>query len=185
MSTVPPRRAWDGRTVEQELLNLEDWRPLNDEECQAWVAGALGPAPDGQMYGISPSGIAVIYRERSLEAAVVALHSVGAHGLVVAMMDAALERIVHATLDRSPAGHRRWRDGRQREPWRTLATQTATGKAALPPPGIGLPLEPTLRGPLPFDFRPTDVPLRMVGAGRVAARLMNVSTTIGGKSRSI
>lgn len=88
MSTLPPpHRAWDGRTLEQALLDLEDWRPLNDEECQAWVGGELGPAPDGQQYGISPCGISVVYRERSLEAAVVALHSVGAHGLLVALLD--------------------------------------------------------------------------------------------------
>lgn len=98
-------------------------------------------------------------------------------GAVTADQHAALERIVQATLDRSPAGHRRWRDGRLREPWRTLATQAVTGKPTLLPPGIGLPLEPSLRGPLPFDFRPTDVPLRMLGVGRVAARLAKTPTT--------
>lgn len=93
-------------------------------------------------------------------------------GALTGGQHAALERIVQATLDRSPAGHRRWRDGRQRESWRTLATQAVSGKRALPPPGIGLPVEPTLRGPLPFDFRPTDVPLRIVGAGRVVTSLL-------------
>lgn len=101
MSSAPLRRAWDGRTLEQELLDLEDWRPLNDEECQAWRAGELGPAPDGQLFGLSPCGIAVVYRERSLEEAVVALHSVGAHGLLVALLDSAEANLLHgaARLD--------------------------------------------------------------------------------------
>ncbi|URI09411.1 hypothetical protein MW290_28005 [Aquincola tertiaricarbonis] len=106
-------------------------------------------------------------------------------GVVTGGQHAALERIVQATLDRSPAGHRRWRDGRQREPWRILATQAVTGKPTLPPPGIGLPLEPTLRGPLPFDFRPTDVPLRFVGASRVTARLLRMPAARSGYSGKV
>jgi hypothetical protein len=93
-------------------------------------------------------------------------------GVLTGEQHAALERIVQAVLDRAPAGYRRWRDGRQRELWRTLATQAATGKPAMPAPGIGLPIEPILRGPLPFGFGPMDVPLRIVGTGRVTARLL-------------
>lgn len=98
-------------------------------------------------------------------------------GVLTGEQHAALERIVQAVLDRAPAGYRRWRDGRQRELWRTLATQAATGKPAMPAPGIGLPIELILRGPLPFDFEPMDVPLRIVGTGKVAARLLTSPAT--------
>ncbi|MEK8024545.1 hypothetical protein [Pseudaquabacterium rugosum] len=98
-------------------------------------------------------------------------------GVLTGEQHAALERIVQAALDRAPAGYRRWRDGRQRELWRTLATQAATGKPAMAAPGIGMPIEPILRGPLPFDFGPMDVPLRIVGTGKVAARLLTSPAT--------
>lgn len=98
-------------------------------------------------------------------------------GALTGEQHAALERIVQAVLDRSPAGYRRWRDGRQRELWRTLATQAATGRSAMSAPGIGLPIEPILRGPLPFDFGPMNVPLRIVGTGKVAARLLTSPAT--------
>jgi hypothetical protein len=37
------------------------------------------------------------------------------------------------------------------------------------PPGGGLPLEATLREPLPFDYLVADVPMRFVGRGEVAS----------------
>lgn len=84
------------RTLEQELLDLEDWRPLNEAEFRAWTCGELEPAPEGQLYGFSPCGIPVIYRAESLESAVMSLHAAGALGLVTALLDSPEACQLHA-----------------------------------------------------------------------------------------
>ncbi len=84
------------RTLEQELLDLEDWRPLTEAEFRAWTCGELGPAPEGQLYGCSPCGIPVIYRAESLESAVMSLHAAGALGLVTALLDSPEACQLHA-----------------------------------------------------------------------------------------
>lgn len=94
-----------------------------------------------------------------------------------------MSHVVEGVLDLAPPGYRDWRDGRIRETWRTLATQAAQGRPNLPQPGIGMPLEPMLRDPLPFDYRATDVPLRFVGFGQVAHRLFSSPATLNRPSR--
>jgi hypothetical protein len=96
----------------------------------------------------------------------------------------AVTSIVEANLDLSPHGYRRWREGRQLESWRTLATQAATGRVQMPKPRIGLPIETMLRDPLQFDFTPTDVPLRFVRTGQVASRILTAPATFNRPSRS-
>lgn len=84
------------RTLEQELLDLEDWRPLTEAEFRAWTCGELGLAPEGQLYGFSPCSIPVIYRAESLESAVISLHAAGALGLVTALLDSPEACQLHA-----------------------------------------------------------------------------------------
>lgn len=104
-------------------------------------------------------------------------------GILAPAQREAMTRVVDAVLDLAPAGYRRWRDGRDREVWRTLATQAMQGRPGLLPPGIGLPLEPSLREALPFDYHATDVPLRFVGHGQVAHRLLSSPATLNRPSR--
>ena len=94
-----------------------------------------------------------------------------------------LERAVEAMLDLSPPGYDQWRRGHGRDAWRVLATQVASGKVTVPAPGIALPLESTLRGALPFDFQPWDVPLYFAGDGQVASRLLSSPSTLNVPAR--
>ena len=88
-----------------------------------------------------------------------------------------LERIVKSSLDVAPPGYQEWRLGSQSDTWRTFTTQLSTGNPKLPSPGIGLPLEGALTGPLPYDFQPTDIPLRFAGQGAIADRLQSHPAT--------
>jgi hypothetical protein len=88
-----------------------------------------------------------------------------------------LERIVECSLDLAPPGYQEWRLGNQSETWRTFTTQLSTGNPKLSSPGIGLPLESVLTRPLPYDFQPTDIPLRFVGQGVIADRLQSFPAT--------
>jgi len=81
------------------------------------------------------------------------------------------DRIVEAALDLSPPGYRDWRAGAASSTWRTFATQLITGKPKSSVRPIGLPVESILTGPLTYDFRPMDVPLRFVGHGGACQRL--------------
>jgi hypothetical protein len=91
----------------------------------------------------------------------------------ISMEDArVLTHIVERLLDSTPAGYRRWRDGRSVYAWRALATQALQGRQRPSSAGGGLPLETTLRERLPFDYRIADVPLRFVGQGEVASRFL-------------
>lgn len=88
-----------------------------------------------------------------------------------------LDSIVTSCLDLAPPGYQEWRLGSQSDTWRTFITQLSTGNPKLSSPGIGLPLESALTGPLPYDFLPTDIPLRFVGPGVIADRLQSYPAT--------
>lgn len=94
-----------------------------------------------------------------------------------------LERVVEAMLDLSPPGYDQWRRGHERDAWRVLATQAASGKVTMPAPGIALPMESMLRGALPFDFQPWDVPVYFAGDGQVARRLLSAPSTLNVPAR--
>jgi hypothetical protein len=83
-----------------------------------------------------------------------------------------LAQVVESSLDLSPPGYREWRLGRQKSTWRTFSTQIASGSPTSRPPGRPLPLESIFGGESPYDFRPADIPLRFVGNGRIADRLL-------------
>ena len=93
------------------------------------------------------------------------------------------ERVVESSLDLSPPGYQEWRLGHQPSTWRTFATQLSTGNPKLTPPGIGLPVNSTLTGPLPYDFQPSDIPLRFVGEGVIADQLQSHPATFNVPSR--
>lgn len=95
-----------------------------------------------------------------------------------------LENIVESTLDMSPPGYDQWRIGHGRDAWRALATQIAAGKVELARPGIGLPIESMLKGPMLFNFQPDDIPMYFVGDGQVARRLLSSPVTLNVPSRS-
>ena len=97
--------------------------------------------------------------------------------LSVASNAEGLDRIVEASLDLAPPGYREWRLGHQPGTWRTFANQLSTGNPKSNPAGIGLPIESALTGPLPYDFRSDDIPLRFVGAGVIADRLQSHPAT--------
>lgn len=82
-----------------------------------------------------------------------------------------LQSVVASSLDLSPPGYRDWRVGHQAVTWRKFATQLSTGSPKPTTPVFGLPLESTLRGPLPYDLQAADIPLRFVGRGVIADRL--------------
>jgi hypothetical protein len=84
-----------------------------------------------------------------------------------------LQRIVESSLDLSPPGYRHWRFGHQAATWRTFATQLSTGRPKPTTSLLGLPLESTLRGPLPYDLQPADIPLRFVGRAVIGDRLQS------------
>lgn len=103
----------------------------------------------------------------------------GIQSLVARMASnaAGLERVVEASLDLAPPGYQEWRLGHQSGTWRTFANQLSTGNPKTNAAGIGLPLESALTGPLPYDFRPSDIPLRFVGPGVIADRLQSHPAT--------
>lgn len=94
-----------------------------------------------------------------------------------------LQRIVGSSLDLSPPGYRDWRVGHQAATWRTFATQLSTGSQKPTTPAFGLPLESTLRGPLPYDLQAVDIPLRFVGRGVIADRLQSNPATFNVPTR--
>jgi hypothetical protein len=94
-----------------------------------------------------------------------------------------LERVVENNLDLSPPGYRDWRQGGSGSSWRTLATQLAEGKPK-PSGSVGLPLESQLAGPYPYDFAATDVPIRFVGKGVIADRLLSRPATFNVPARA-
>jgi hypothetical protein len=105
--------------------------------------------------------------------------SSGVQSLLVRMSlnEEALARIVAASLDLSPPGYREWRLGHHADAWRALANQLSTGNPKIPKAGFVLPLETTLTGPFPYDFLPSDVPMRLVGGGAIADRLQSYPAT--------
>ena len=56
------------------------------------------------------------------------------YGALTDVEKANLERVVEASLDLSPPGYDQWRRGHERDVWRVLATQVASGKVAMPAP---------------------------------------------------
>jgi hypothetical protein len=95
-----------------------------------------------------------------------------------------IERVVEGCLDLSPPGYRDWRKGHDVNTWRTLATQLAQGNPKLPPRSIGLPIESIIAGPFPYDFRPSDIPLRFIGPGKIAERLLGHPATLNVPARA-
>ncbi len=94
-----------------------------------------------------------------------------------------IERVVEAALDLSPAGYKDWRVGATPSIWRTFATQLSTGRPKTGSPRIGLPIESILTGPLGYDFRPIDVPLRFLGQGVIADLLQSRPASLNVPSR--
>jgi hypothetical protein len=94
-----------------------------------------------------------------------------------------LQRVVESSLDLSPPGYRDWRVGQQAVTWRTFATQLSTGSPKPTAPAIGLPLESTIRGPLPYGLQAADIPLRFVGPGVIADRLHSHPATFNVPTR--
>ena len=82
-------------------------------------------------------------------------------------------RVVEAAFDFSPPGYSEWRIGASPSVSRAFATQLITGKPKPSPIGVGLPAESVIHGPLPYDFRPNDIPVRFIGVGRIADRLQS------------
>jgi hypothetical protein len=93
------------------------------------------------------------------------------------------DRVVEAALDLSPPGYRDWRVGAVTSVWRTFATQLITGKPKPGLPPIGLPVESILSGPLSYDFRPADVPVRFIGRGVIADALQTRPASLNVPSR--
>jgi hypothetical protein len=88
-----------------------------------------------------------------------------------------LDRVVEESLDLAPPGYQEWRLGHQPGTWRVFANQLSTANPKSSATSIGMPLESVVAGPLPYDFQPTDIPLRFVGAGVVADRLQSHPAT--------
>lgn len=94
-----------------------------------------------------------------------------------------LRKVVGTSLDLSPPGYRDWRMGHQPITWRTFTTQLSTGQAKSTASAMGLPLESMLLGPLPYDFRASDIPLRFVGSGVISYRLQSQPATFNVPTR--
>ncbi len=93
-------------------------------------------------------------------------------GLLSDEQRSALDEVVHAYLDMSPPGCRRWRDGESRSMWRVLATEAVQARVGVDRLPFALPLEALFQDALPFELLWTDdIPLRWVGTGRIAAAL--------------
>ena len=88
-----------------------------------------------------------------------------------------LSRVVETYLDLSPPGYREWRLGKQNATWRIFTNQLITGSPKSPARGFGLPTESMLAGPAPYDFMPSDIPMRFVGYGDIANRLQSHPAT--------
>lgn len=95
-----------------------------------------------------------------------------------------IARVAEAWLDLSPPGYRDWKKGYDLKHWRILNTQLAQAKPASNPSGVGLPLEGVLRGPLPYEFSDHDVPIRFVGHGVIADRLLSRPANFNVPSRA-
>ena len=95
-----------------------------------------------------------------------------------------LERVVEASLDLSPPGYRDWQVGHEAATWSIFATQLSTGKREpTSSSAIGLPIKSILTGPLPYDFQPSDIPLRFLGEGLIASLLQSHPATLNQPSR--
>jgi hypothetical protein len=92
-------------------------------------------------------------------------------------------RVVEAALDLSPPGYSEWRVGASASVWRAFATQLIAGKPRPSPIGASLPAESIIHGPLPYDLRPEDIPVRFVGEGQIATRLQSHPATFHVPSR--
>lgn len=90
-------------------------------------------------------------------------------------------KVVESSLDLSPPGYREWRVGHQPFTWRNFSIQLTTGQTKAS--ALALPLESTLRGPLPYDFLASDIPLRFVGSGAIADRLQSQPATFNVPTR--
>lgn len=76
--------------------------------------------------------------------------------------------VVEASLDFSPAGYREWRVGHKQTAWRSFAAQLC--KAT--PDANALPLDSIIQGPLPYDLKDEDTPIRFIGNGAIASSLL-------------
>lgn len=84
-----------------------------------------------------------------------------------------LDRVVELSLDLSPPGYRDWRTAAKLAPWRILSSQLSSARALSVNTNFPLPLDGVLKGPFPFDLRTEDVPIRFVGEGTIAHRLLS------------
>lgn len=76
--------------------------------------------------------------------------------------------VVEASLDLSPEGYRDWRLGHQQNTWRSFTAQLCKAN----PAAKSLPLESIIQGPLPYDLRNEDIPVRFNGNGSIASSLL-------------
>ena len=79
-----------------------------------------------------------------------------------------LALVVEASLDLSPAGYREWRLGHQKNTWRSFTAQLCKAN----PAANLLPLESIIQGPLPYDLRDEDIPVRFIGDGSIASSIL-------------
>lgn len=87
----------------------------------------------------------------------------------VQLMDPkSLTVVVEASLDLSPEGYREWRLGHQQNTWRSFTAQLCKANPATK----SLPLESIIQGPLPYDLRDEDIPVRFIGNGSIASSLL-------------
>jgi hypothetical protein len=95
-----------------------------------------------------------------------------------------LDWVVESSLDLSPPGYQEWRLGEERLTWNLFATQFSTGRPQRASSlGVGLPIGTIVTGPLPYDFQPTDIPLRFLGEGLIASLLQSHAATFNVPSR--
>jgi hypothetical protein len=88
-----------------------------------------------------------------------------------------LASIVDTHLDLSPEGYREWRLGHRAAIWRIFTNELITGSPEKSTNIIGLPTESLLTGPLPYDFKQSDIPMYFVGSGDIANSLLSHPAT--------
>lgn len=96
----------------------------------------------------------------------------------------AVSDCLESALDLAPPGYRDWRKGKDHVNWRILATQLLRGQTRLSRRFQPLPVESILTGPLPYDAPISDVPVRFVGPGVIADRLLGSPANFNVPARS-
>lgn len=91
--------------------------------------------------------------------------------------------VVEASLDLSPPGYQDWRLGHHLGTWRIFANQLAFGKTSAGQTGFSPPLEGWLKGDPIYELLPSDIPLRFVGSGQIADKLLSQPGIFGVPAR--